>query len=352
MKYLGCILAVSIFVAGCVQTPVAVSRPWNRSLSDTEIEKGSKISIVVNCESTPLIGNESLVKDRINETAIDLLTRRGFVVSRDNFKYLMKINYSTRQSDQDDVHIYLKNTSANLMINQSTVGIFSLLFSQLSSQTTTMVSSQRKYFVHTFSIDVVDQLGRCVWTADSIINHESIDVIDTHNAALQLAFGNLPNTGAYIPRVQKVKKDRAEDYRAWYMNNRIYLCPALPSKILFPGDYDSNDGRLMKINNTEALLAYSDLLLNAEIALPSGSPKEWINPLNKDIWASATLAGKYYLGNETSPTYIIVELVGRPNYYVVRTCKVVDHNVYDRVITSHGIWITMIREFFDFYVSD
>jgi len=73
MRFMIMAFSLCVILTGCYYKPITYKRPWSRFLSQTEIEKGSTLKVVVKCESSPLIGDESLILQEIKDTASNLL---------------------------------------------------------------------------------------------------------------------------------------------------------------------------------------------------------------------------------------------------------------------------------------
>ena len=343
MRFMIMAFSLCVILTGCYYKPMTYQRPWSRFLSQTEIEKGSTLKVVVKCESSPLIGDESLILQEIKDTASNLLRRRGFEISDDSYDYLMKIGYRTKLSGQDNIQLISINQSPSVISYQTYSGYPTILYSQTNIQnsSTSLLATNKIVYEHNFNIEILDRENTCVWKFDTIQNLKSINILDSHVLALQSAFFKLPNTYTYIPKVGKVKKTRAYSYRHLFLQNDSFICPGLPNIIKFPVF-------LFKIDNPEALIAFHDLLMNAEYVIPSGTEEDWDNLFNTQIWSKAVLVGQYYLGDDTKPTHVSIELSGFKYHYEVKSCKVITRDEFNYYMLAHDKWKSAVSKFFEF----
>ena len=97
------------------------------------------------------------------------------------------------------------------------------------------------------------------------------------------------------------------------------------------------------------LPAYRDLIMTAEIAVPSGSERDWENPVSADLWRRATIGGRYVAGPDRKPVNVIIELKGTPSSYVVDKAKVVSDEEYAEFESRLALWRKALSQYFDFY---
>lgn len=96
------IFIFSIIMVSCNSVPmIKAPRPWIRSLAaGNNINPNSTASIVVQRESTPLVSDENLAKERIISITNKLLQRRGFTVENKFPQYIFKIRYKTERTNK------------------------------------------------------------------------------------------------------------------------------------------------------------------------------------------------------------------------------------------------------------
>jgi len=353
-----CLLALS----SCSTVPKTVYRPWNRILSDQEIQIGAVISIFVETKSTPLLGSEKLVEERIKEKATALLQRRGFLIRDNNPEYNLKITYQvipgveeitfTKNYSSGSYEAYSKSNNLGVILAQS----ISTAFTQnaVLSQTT---SVKRDIYTHLVSCELINQNGQLVWKYDSKTNAESIDILNVYTPLLQIAISSLPSSVEIIPMVAKLKQERFNDFVNLFIINRFYMCPALPNYIQIEDskgyDNQSSDNHQnsswVKRSDQPALMAFIDLLETAEYAIPNSSEKKWKKPTDNMLWKNVTLMGRYRLGNNDTPVNAVIMLKGTPNCYVVSSARLVSDQEYAKLQEKHDHWVGRLKEYFNFY---
>ena len=88
--------AVIFLGCGATVPNIQVWRPWSRTVQGSQsIPIHSKLQVRVVGETTPLIGDDHLVSDRIRFDLGRLLARRGFEVVDSATDYLMTLRYQT-----------------------------------------------------------------------------------------------------------------------------------------------------------------------------------------------------------------------------------------------------------------
>jgi hypothetical protein len=349
-----------LFLSACAFVPKTVSRPWNRTLSDQEIPVGSVIAVSAETKSTPLLGSEALVEKKIADQATALLERRGFMVVDREPTYSLNIIYdvSTNVKEYTSTSSY---SSGYAMSYQSHSGFGVILAQAVSammmrSVTSTQTTSiEYDVYTHLLTCEIRDQNNRIVWKCDSKVDTGNIDILGISNPLLQMALSGLPRSGEVIPRVAKLKTGRFSDYVRFYVDDRYFMCPALPNYIRMGQTLSQSNTQEPSLYGIEskkdevALLAYLDLLETAEYAIPGKSPKNWDNITSSNLWHNVTLIGRYYLGDDQIPVNVVIHLKGTPDYYYVNSVSLVSDQEFAEYQSLHSQWIAKLEEFYDFY---
>jgi len=329
-----CLLAL----VGCATVPKTVYRPWNRTLSEQEIPVGAAISVSVETKSSPMLGSEELVEKRISEKATSLLQRRGFTISDNNPQFNLKITYetvpgveeitSTSTYSGSSSAVYYRSTNWGVMLAQMISGAINQ-----SAVKTQITSVKHEVYSHLIACELLNQSGHQVWKYDTRNSTANIDILDVYTPLLQIAFSSLPTSGEVIPRVDKLRQGRFEDYYSMYIQNRYFMCPALPN-------YIKTDERTAYDNYNSGLLG---------LKASDRSEKSWQNPTDRNLWKGAKLIGRYRLGSEKTHVNAVIDLKGTAESYIVSSARLVSDEEYARLQEQYDRWIGRLREYYDFF---
>lgn len=365
MKKYFIIIVVTLVLCSCAQLPRTVYRPWNRTLSENPIpiEIGSKVSVNVKSIETPLLGSDELINNEIGEKVKDLMERRGFFITDANPEYTMSVLYRTFQKTKNTTFTNNENSSdmfAASYVNNYGVLLANTMASTLAgsvSSTTHSVQMEQTVYQHTICIEIFSANGKEVWRYDTLSENGSVDILEVYTPLLQIALSGLPSSHKVIPRVKKLRPDKFADFASMNLLSGNYMCPALPNYISFKGDrhYDSRKSRdsgfeLPNVENKEATLAYLDLIETAEYAIPKKENGKWT--LDSKIFSEVSLIGRYYLGNDTTPVNVFIELKGTPSSYVIRRARLINDNDYAALTKVYVDWVNSLKNYFNFYVTD
>lgn len=360
LKYIAlCSLA---FCVGCAQVPKSISLPWNRSLSSERIIPESRMSVLVECLSTPLLGSDQLVDDEIAATVNELLSRRGFIITEQNPKYKMKVQYQTEITKQK---ILMSSSYSSSSINTQDSGsdysglgvIFALAMATASASNTSYsktIDIERDMYKHRLACEIYSESDQVIWQNETFIDSYQSDILSGYIPLLQIAFSALPTTNTVVPRVKKLNDGRLMNYANIYMNRKRFICPALPNHIRFTDSRYYNDETHSKadkigISDPSAVMAYIDLLRTAEYAIPSGDEKDWKNPTEKTLWKKATLIGRYYLGQDEIPVNVVISLKGSSSCYTVAKCQLVSEAAYQQYLDKYNAWKLALVNYYGFF---
>ncbi len=361
-------LFVLLFVIGCAQVPKPIGRPWKRTLSAKEIIPGSSMSLSSECLSTPIIGSHSLEEGEVLGITSDLLERRGFIITDKNPRYKMKIVYQT-DHDQKDVNstsCYYDQMTGTYSTNNNSFGFGVQLAQSVyliraqSQKTTISTDYSTDRYTHYLACEIYTSDNELVWKNDTFVETGSVDILGALTPIVQIAFSDLPSTRLVVPHVRKLKRYRFDDFAKLFLNSRKFMCPALPNLISFQINDTRNQSNFETyvnnvtypgISDPTAILAFIDLLETAEFAIPKGSKEDWADPTEASIWASAVLIGRYYLGNNTTPVNVVIELKGTSDQYLVESCRIVSDNEYASYQSMYDSWMETLSMYFQFYVD-
>ncbi len=368
--FLMVILLISL--GGCAKVPTnKVWRPWVRTLKTKEIKKESSFSIIIEGETLPLLSDDKILKKNLRKQVKYLLLRRGFSIENNNPDYKLTLHYRTTRHDKLKSTSYFRHKSNSYYYSNVYAGSgaasytglgtsIALAVGEVAAQALTKNESEAesvkvtkdiRNYIHTISIEIKDKSGQLIWQGDSTWDSTELDLKKEIQSALQLIISNLPSDDI-IPHIKKVKQKKAVNYCDINIRGIWFASPALPYKIRF--DYYANQDRYTmpknsKIENTEALEAYVDLIKTTEFALPQGS-NDYFDPLNKKIWKKVMLGGEYYLTPGEEKVKILIKLKGESNGYIVDKCWIATEEEYKNFTKNMNIWKEALREYYDVYV--
>jgi len=302
-----------------------------------------------------MLGSEDIVCKNIKNDVMELLSRRGFVITDSNPEYQMLVLYNIEPRTKQSSFQSIQDKSLAVTSNNS-VGLGVLFASELnsslySSQSVNTSSIQIDLFVHSFAMEIRDKTNKMIWKNDTEAVSLNRNIFSLHKSVIQYAVSSLPTNGKVIPRVERLKNDRIIDYLS--LNDYSYRCPALPHIIRFPQFYNVTYSQnqittLFPKKDTSAIHGFIDLLQTAEYAIPKGSLIDWKNPTTLSIWTSPTLIGRYYIGNEKTPSNLVIQLRATPNNYQVLKCIVVNDEAYAKYQALYSAWENRLKEFYSF----
>lgn len=355
--FIGCAILI-IVLAGCSFVPRSVGRPWSRTLSNIEIVPGSRVSVIAECTETPILGSDQLVNNELKATATELLQRRGFVISDQNPDYTLKIFYKTTRTEEE-TSVQTNESTSNMgsIFAVSGSSGYGVMLAQslgliMANSTSRAQSITRKYeaYKHQLTCEMYSNQDYPIWKHDTETKSKDINILSYSKSFLQMAFTGLPSTKANTPVVPEFKKDRLDSFTNMYLVDKYFICPALPNYIVFNTYLKTReDYQARGITASESLMAFLDLLQTAEYAIPYGSGTDWNNPTQSRLWKQATLIGKYRLGESKTPINVVISLVGTPNSYEVKECKLVSDVEYMLYQSRYDAWKKALHDYYQFY---
>lgn len=371
-----CTLASLVMAAGCAQAPIVRAwQPWTRTLqSEHEIPPNASMTIHVDGNTDPLLGDEALFQKRLADTLGDLLERRGFHIDPGSVHYSMKLQYSTRRHDviaSTAKYVPRVSFEANYGVLKSTsfgVAFAKELLSFQTGVTTAPVQDTHTYvnYSNVVSVELSNTRGGNVWKGEAMWDSPTVDPSTEITPALQLILSTLPSS-PMPARVRRVSTAGTESFYRINCAQRWFSCPALPYRITFdlPSMISGLDVENAKIPSsilqTHCLAAYLDLVNTAEFALPTGS-SDYSNPLRNSLWNTVRLGGSYIvgktpperrgsdsLGTETDRVDILIDLRGSKSGYGVRKCWVADREEFARFEKSLTAWREALKTYYSYY---
>lgn len=357
----------SLIVFGCATVPtVRVPHPWIRSLeSQTQVQLNKYIKIEVIGTTSPLLGNEELIAQRLDSIVSYLIRRRGFNVTNDLLDYLLRLTYKTERSDK--LHFASTVSSSNLNAYAVTTGSgagatsglgvsIARAVSAVVSRTTTVSTQtidETISYTHTISIEISDRNGSLLWKGESTWDSPELNLISRIIPVLQLLLSDLPSDRTIRPEVPEIKESHVLNYYRLECEGIWFTCPALPYKILFSEKSKSKENKISipsSIKNPSALAAYVDLIQTAEFALPDGNEFDWKDPLNISLWKRTTLGGQYYIGPSKKPVNVLIKLVGKSDGYYVDDCRIATDQEFSNFNARLTRWRKSLQDYYDVFV--
>lgn len=355
-----------LLLTRCATTPtVQIWQPWTRVLkSEVSIPLNSKIKIIVEGDSKPLLGNELLLQNDIKEKLKYLLERRGYKIVTKDFQFLLTLKYKTERHDKTNFSSLMYSSSNNLSTSLATSGSLTSLglgvsiaqtvsaLSNKSSAISQNISETVKSYTHTISIEISNVINELIWQGESAWDSPNINLQTDIKTSIQLIVSNLPKNKEKLPSVSKVKKGKEENYYNLVCKDRWFSCPALPYRIKFEM-VSSNNSQISDyslpscIKNPYALAAYVDLIQTAEYVLPLGMGN-YNNPLKNSLWSEIQLGDIYQL-SDNEQIKILIKLKGEKNGYLVNKCWVATDEDFAEFEMNLKKWRDSLIDYYDVF---
>lgn len=286
------------------------------------------------------------------------LLRRGFEITKneENADYILNINYSSKdvQVMRTEVQTYQSSNQYNYS-GTSTGILAALAVGAQASRTTTAnkaESSTHTAYRHTVGFSITNLNSELIWTGESTWESGNVDITSRISTVSQILLSNLPGYGEVVPRVPAVNPEKEENYYKLYVEDRNFVGPALPYTINF--ESSAGDSRSLSQNLTiqgvsdpRISRAVIDLIQTAEFAVPRDPNYE--NPTSTRQWNRVNLGGIYYIGDDTQPTRILIELRGSKGGYTIRNSSTVNQNEYDAFLNDLQKWQTALIEYYNVF---
>lgn len=354
---IGILFLLAGIISSCATTPeLAVPQPWTRSMGNPyEIHNNAKIALAIHGSEEHLVLNNSLMDDYIYGTIAEQLSRRNFrIVSQDeNPDYTFSVFYSSKDIERTRTEAMTSQRSAYQSYTGSGTGILAAI--AVSSQAAGSASASRAVtssytaYRHTIGFSIHDNLDDLIWTGESTWECTGKDVSNRMITVTQILLSNIPGYGEFAPRINAVNKEKESNFIHLYANNRSFSGPALPYLINFETTSTMSSLSEFRFRGVETRIAYAviDLIQTAEYAVPVNP--DYNKPLASNQWNRVKLGGKYYLGNDYQPTYILVELRGSRNSYTIRSASSVSEREYENFKDDLKRWQQALSEYYDVF---
>ncbi|HMA76260.1 MAG TPA: hypothetical protein VKO43_03015 [Candidatus Krumholzibacteriaceae bacterium] len=353
------ILVSSIFVS-CAKTPeVAIWRPWTRTIkTKSNILLNSRFSVNIEGNTKPLLGEESVLQEKIRNNLSNLLKRRGFRIVKDKSDYDLLLRYRTERLTESNININKSYSSSPIITDTDNsaslaTGIFlaAILNNSKSKKGETATQYSETGYFHTISLEIKNKKGELIFKGESTWKSEDIDLIYEIKPAIKILICELPKDKKIIPHVRELRKDKVTIFSKLYCNDKWYSCPALPNRIFFPSISSEveNPRTSSEVENPRALPAYLDLIQTAEYALPTGTD-EYSDLLDSKLWSRFLLGGVYTLGPLEDKVNILIVLKGQTEGYKIDKCWIATDEEYKKYKNRMQEWKDALYEFYNLYL--
>lgn len=356
--YLG---ALILLLTGCgATTPtLQVPKPWTRTFGEPQnIEKSSTIFLHIEGEEKQLLLNNSLLNEEIYNIIGSQLQRRNFSLSdnRENADYLLKVRFLSKEVQVMRSELSTYQSSSQLNYSGTSTGILAALAvgAQSSSNklsTKTETSSQTVYRnVVGFVIENANE--EIIWTGESTWESSNVDILSLFPTVSQILLSNLPGYGEVTPRVPAVNPEKEENYYKLYIQGRYFVGPSLPYIINFerslnePGSLNQ-DLKIEGVSDPRISYAVIDLIQTTEYAVPKDP--DYDDPLSTRQWNRVILGGRYYIGDDSQPSNILVELRGSKNGYTIKNAKIASQTEYSSFLQELSKWQDTLNEYYNVF---
>jgi len=355
-----------VMLTGCATTPsVQIWQPWTRVLdSNISIPLNSKLKIIVEGDSKPLLGNDLLLQNDIKQKMEYLLERRGYKIVSEDFQFLLTLKYKTERHDKITSSSLMYSSTNNASALLSTSGSLTSLglgvsiaqtISALSNKSNVIsqnISETVKSYIHTILIEIMNTNNELIWQGESTWDSPNINLQTEIKSSIQIIVSNLPENKENLPFISKVKKEKEKNYYNLVCKNKWFSCPALPYKITFNTVSNNNwqdidYGIPVSINDPSALAAYVDLMQTAEYVLPLGM-KNYDNPLKNSLWSKIQLGGIYQSSNKVQ-IKILIKLTGEKSGYLVDKCWIATDEEFTEFEKNLKKWRDSLIDYYDVY---
>ena len=363
---------INILGCGATVPNIRVWRPWYRTVQGSQtIPVNSKLKVLALGETTPLVGDDLLVSERITFELGRLLSRRGFAVADSATDYLVTLRYRTvsQQLTSFSSEFASKSMTNAYSYNAIGAGAMSGLgvvvanavagAASVSSTVSKTVANEYTAYIHSLAIELSDNRGVIIWKCDATWTLPELDLLEKLTPKLQIMLSDLPSDSTILPTVPQVKESHVQNYVRLFCENRWFSCPALPYSISFfvVSKYDTWNSYGLEVKTAETLKGFSDttaisaivdLVQTAEFALPLGS-KDWTDPRTPELWKEVLLGGRYRLSPSNKVVTILVRLRGNSNGYNVERSWIASEDEYSDFQRRMGEWKAALRNYYDVF---
>ena len=353
--------ALIFLLTGCgATTPtLQVPKPWTRTFGEPQnIEKSSTIFLQIEGEEKQLLLNNSLLDDEIFNIIESQLKRRNFSLTEieEDSDYILNVRFLSKEVQVMRSELSTYQSSSQMNYSGTSTGILAALAvgaqsssSKLSTKTET--SSQTVYRnVVGFVVKTSDE--NIIWTGESTWESSNVDILSLFPTVSQILLSNLPGYGEVIPRVTAVNPEKEENYYKLYIQGRYFVGPSLPYVINFersltePGA-TTRDLKIEGVSDPRISYAVIDLIQTTEYAVPK--EPDYDDPLSTRQWNRVILGGRYYIGDDSQPSNILVELRGSKSGYTIKNAKIASQTEYGIFLQDLSKWQNTLNEYYNVF---
>jgi len=357
------VLIVNAFLISCATTPTVHSwRPYTRTFTHEieNIDTDEPLQVQVICDESPFLGSTELIDSEIENLVVALLGDRGIKVDQANrHNYDLRMRYRTEivnhSSSSTVVGSRTSGVNASLLqtgnATSNTMGIVvaSLVTANKVTASSTVVTSNntKAYYKHTISLEIVDAGESILYKSDVMWETETPDIRSRLTSSLRYILNSIPTGEKPIKRFQRLKINHLHQYFDTNCAYTWFINPVIPYRIKFT---HNSDGSVYKsaLRNPETLPAVVHLIQSAEVVVPYGY-SNYKNITDPRLWSTARLGGIYYLGDDSQPVHIVVDLIGSASGYSISKSWIATREEYAKFNEKREEWETALVEYFDFY---
>ncbi len=364
------IAAFVLLLAGCATVPPRSWRPWLADAGEPDrVSLGTPVVIDVDLDVPYLPGSVAPLEEALAESAGEILSRLGYEVTGSGAgdsaagaeagdAYRMELHLSGYRVERVSTEVdqtsggytsSFSSSSASLGAYAATRASTSLFQSQSFGRTTV---SSRTVTAYQYDLALeVRQADELVWQGRSSWLSASITPEGDAAYALRLLASALPRDHQVVQQVPRVRESHYDTYYETTLDGRILRSPGIPY-VMYVGDPTSTGDFGINWDRTMdppwALAAYADAMENAEEALPTGDD-DWSDPFDEFLWRSLRLGGRYRIGDSREVHHVIVDLVTRPEGYVLERGVIVGAEEYREFEEELGRWNERLEEWWDVF---
>jgi hypothetical protein len=322
------ILSAALMLSACGgSAPITLApwQPWARTLkTTTAIPAASRIRVEIKGQNNVLLGDEQLMRNKIQEKLTQVLTRKGLKAGTDTYDFKLILTYKTDRYDKSEAAKIATPRLGGVVpfagqgvTIAGKVGTFAPVVPPQGQSSI----EQPALFQHVVSVELFSRAEMPVWKGEESWTTPDPDIQSSLTSILLVLLSDIQSDASFQPIVPEIKLTHTTNYYEQEAKGNWFYSPALPYRVTFekPADLSQSSGLPSSIKNPNVLAAYLDLIQTAEYALP-GAGTDWKNPVQLSNWNDATLGGQYFLGTPQKPVTIMINVTLKEDCYVVDKC--------------------------------